>query len=271
VIRHAKRALAIVTLTTLIGCTADFTPASPAPSNVPTPLHIHSTDATAPLLTTLSRAYVEVAPNTTFNTARGDWQTLLTRVAGGQPRYFLSNHLPSAQDFWAAPLAQDGIALVVHPTNPVRDLTLQQVRRIYRGYITNWQEVGGADLNVHTLTYTERTDTRAEFERLVMGQEATTPNAVVVPSIAAMHAQVSQLSGAIGFVPLSQRSEMVASVQIDGISATTDTIAANIYSLRLTLYIIGPEEPQGAYLAFVNWVQGTNGLEALQGSYAPPP
>lgn len=269
-LKSARRTLAMIALTTLVGCNAYLTPATP-PTSVPTPLRINTTSTTTPLMDVLSQAYGEQHPGSTFDTTSANHATLLRRLSADPSMYFLSNHLPQNQPVWAAPIAQDGLAIIVHPGNTVRSLTLEQLRRIYRGYITNWQDVGGSDLNVTVFSRDAGTDIRAEFERLVMGQERTTPNAQLLPSTDAVLAQVMDNPGGIGYVPLSHIRGEVALLVIDGTEPSLSSVAQNVYPLRTVIYIVGTKEPMGTYRDFVGWVQGTAGQASFAGLFAPLP
>ncbi|MCA9912669.1 MAG: substrate-binding domain-containing protein [Anaerolineae bacterium] len=269
-LKRASRTIVIFALTTLVGCNAYLPPATP-PTSIPTPLRIHSTSAASPLLESLSLAYSEQHPGSSINNAVANHATLVQRLRGDPGLTFLSNHLPQNVPVWAAPIAQDGLAIIVHPSNPVRNLTIEELRRLYRGYTTNWQELRGADLNVMILSSDTGSDLRAEFERLVMGQERTTPNARLLPSINAVLAEVAQNPGAIGYIPLSQNHTNVATITINDVQPTLQTVTENLYPLRTVIYIIGAEEPVGGMRDFVGWAQGAAGQASFAGQFAPLP
>ena len=263
-----RRTLAIMAMTALVSCSSPKVPAS-TPTHTIT-LQIHTTTASAPLIRDLTSAYREVDPAFVFETERGDYQTLLDRLAAEAIPYFLSNHLPPESLLWAAPVAQDGIAVITHPDNPVTGLTSEQLRRIYQGQITNWDELGGPTQGITVLSREAGSGTRAAFERLVMGPRRTTPTAQLVPSSAAMLASTANLPGSIGYVSMGYTDTMNARVLlIDGNAPTPDTVAANIYPLRSTVFIVGREEPEGAYRAFIGWVQSGAGQAVVGERYAP--
>lgn len=268
---QARRTLAIVVLTTLVSCTGQFTPASPPAESVV--LRINSTAATAPLVMTISRIYSESHPDVSFETVSGNHDQMVNRLLVGDMAYFVSNHLAAENNrsFWAAPLAQDGLAIIVNPDNPVTNLTTEQIRRIYRGFITNWQDVGGSDLPITLISREEGSGTRSEFERLVMGQQRVSPNAEKLPSTIAVMARITAQSGAIGYVPLSQGNETIRILAVEGILPSLTTVGNNSYPLRSTLYIIGLTEPEGAYRTLVGWVQGVEGQAAISTNYARLP
>jgi phosphate transport system substrate-binding protein len=268
----AKRTLAILTLAVSVGCTRQLVPATPPPTEAAI-FYISSTHAAKPLLQTLMANYYDSFPEQAFETSTGNYAAMQQSLANGNTSYFLSQHLPSNNEIvvWAAPLAQDGLALIVHPSNPIQNMTTEQIRRIYRGYISNWTELDGADLSITLYSRETGSGTRLEFERMIMGRERTSPNAQILPSTQAMLEQVANDPTAIAYIPLSQSNDGVQILSINGIRPSLETIEDNIYPLRYTLFIIGLAEPEDAYRDFVGWSQGLDGQAALSGQFAPLP
>lgn len=266
---RAVRTLAIFSLAITVSCSGQITPATPSTAD-PVLLRVYSTDANAALLAQLTRTYSSTHPLVGFDTLAGNHDWLLQRVMQEEVPYFLSSYLPLQQALWAAPIAQDGLALVVNPDTGLSNLTLEDVRRIYRGHVLNWRELGGADLAVVLFSREDGSDTRLEFERLVMGRERTSPNAQILPSIDAMIDRIATVPGAIGYVPVSQLSNRVQAIMLEGVVPSVASVAANQYPLRSTIYMIGRQEPEGEMRAFVGWAQGAEGQQSL-GAFTPLP
>ncbi|MCL2299426.1 MAG: substrate-binding domain-containing protein, partial [Firmicutes bacterium] len=83
---------------------------------------------------------------------------------------------------WSVEIAKDGLAVVVHPSNPVSDLSLGQIRAVYAQSITNWGSLGGRDAKIHIITREEGSGSRSAFEDLVMGGREISPGAIVQAS-----------------------------------------------------------------------------------------
>lgn len=98
--------------------------------------------------------------------------------------------------------AVDGVAAVVHPQNPVRSLTLQQVQDIFSGKIMNWKEVGGQDGAIHLVTRDEASGTREVFWEKALNKGPIRKDADVVPSNGAMKTAVATDPAAIGYMPV---------------------------------------------------------------------
>ncbi len=263
--RGTKRVLAIAAIT-LVSCSTQVVPATTPTSNT-TALRVYATTAALPLLNDLIRQYARANPNITFDTQSGNYTVMLERLLAGETAYLLTNHLPV--DLWAAPLGQDGIAILVHPGNPIVGLTTEQLRRIYQGHIANWRSVGGDDREVVVISREDGSGTRAEFERLVMGERRTTRSAQIAPSSAAMVASVARQPGSIGYVSMGYLDDTVRAVPLDGIELTTDNVYLNEYPLRSTLYLAGLAEPQEYYREFIAWAQSLDGQAIIGLHYAP--
>ncbi|MDQ7026498.1 MAG: substrate-binding domain-containing protein [Anaerolineae bacterium] len=267
-----KRTLAILAIMTTVGCTIPIQPATP-PDEELASVQINNTQSTTLLLDTLKNTYQDIQPEIVFNGIENNHETNLALLQNGDTTFVVTNHLSYSDSvtFWAAPLAQDGLAIITHADNPVSNLRIEQLRRIYRGYITNWQDVGGADLDITLLSRESGSGTRAEFERLVMGQQRTSPNAQVVASPAATLQRLIETPGAIAYLPLSQTTTGIRILAIDDVRPSFTTIGNNSYSLRYTIYIIGLSEPEGIYRNFIGWMQGAEGQNVIRSHYAPLP
>jgi phosphate transport system substrate-binding protein len=270
--RRAKRTLAIVALS-LVSCSTPVLPAS-TPTSGPLKLRVYATTATLPLLNDLMARYSSLNPTITFEAISGNFDVVFeSLLTDSSPSYLLTNHLPDENlndtPTLAWPIGQDGIAVIVHPDNKVHDLTTDQLRSIYLGHVTNWQDVGGADLDLTILSREDGSGTRAEFERLVMGERLTTLAAQMATSSEALVTMVARDPGSIGYVSLSYLDDRVRALAVDGILPTPDSLYENHYPLRATLFIIGVQEPQEAERDFISWIQGVEGQQIVGERHAP--
>jgi phosphate transport system substrate-binding protein len=265
--RRTKRTFVVIAFT-LVSCSSQLVPAATPTSRVVT-LRLYATTATIPLVNELTTTYAQTHPNISFDIATSDYQALINRLMSERNFYFVSNHLPSASPLWGAPVGQDGIAIIAHPDNPVNGLSTQQLREIYQGRIANWREVGGADIEISVVSREDGSGTRAEFERAVMGDRRTTPNAQVASSSAAMVKSVAAQAGAIGYVSMSYVDSTVKALAIDGVSLSRESVSDNSYPLRSTLIVVGLEEPVTDYRAFIYWLQSQEGQAIIARHYAP--
>jgi phosphate transport system substrate-binding protein len=271
-----KRTLVIVACSTLVGCSNPGLPATML-DTPDQPLRLYATQATLPLVTDLTSAYSDRI--TQLEVRSGSLRTALDALRGGDVSYIVSNHLPPQENtqppLWAAPIAQDGLALIVNNANRVQNVSLDDVRDLYQGRINNWRNVGGSDLEVVLFSAENGADTRSEFEQLVMGpSRSITLAARLASSPQSALQNVAETPGGLAYVPLSALSVQdipanIRTLQIDGVSATSFNIAQNRYPLRSTIFIIGLREPEGSLRAFFGWIQSADGQAIARQHYTP--
>jgi phosphate transport system substrate-binding protein len=267
--RRAKRTLAIMALT-LASCSAQIVPAS-TPTIDAVILRLNGTSATLPLLTDLTRGYAQIAPTVSFEINVTNYAAAVDKAFSGDAIYFLTNHLPPSEEsaLWGAPVAQDGIAIITYPGSGVDNLTTEQIRAIYQGRISNWDSLGGPRMAITVISREDGSGTRAEFERLVMGERQTTQTAQIAPSSSAVIASVARQPGSIGYVSIGYLNDSVQPISINEAAPTQANVSANLYPLRTTIFFAGPGEPDGALRAFIGWVQSPDGQAIVAQHYAP--
>ena len=183
-------------------------------------------------------------------------------------------------DLWEpVEIAKDGLAVIVHPDNPVKNLslTLEQIRKIYMGEITNWKEVGGNDDKIHVITREEGSGTRAAFEDLVMvvkiGEDKQkypiTPRAIVQDSNGSVRFSVSDDKNSIGFISLGlveaeKGQKEVVALMLEGVEASVENIINGSYKLSRPFLFVTKEEPAGLTKQFIDFVLSPIGQEILK-------
>jgi phosphate transport system substrate-binding protein len=146
-------------------------------------------------------------------------------------------------------VALDGIAIVVHPTNPVKKLTMEQVRKIYKGEISNWKEVGGPDAKVVIQTRDTNSGTYETFYKLVMKKEKIAAGAEHQVSNAAVKARVEKTPAAIGYLGLGFVDRKVKALKINGVDAKESTIRSGRYPIARPLFMFTNGYPKmGSHL-----------------------
>jgi phosphate transport system substrate-binding protein len=133
-------------------------------------------------------------------------------------------------------VALDGLAVVVNAANPVAELTVQQVRDIYAGRITNWNQVGGPDLKIVCIGRDTSSGTYECFEKLVMNEEKIVPSAEVTSSNGQVRQRVQTTPAAIGYVGLGFMKELKA-IKINGVEPKPETILDGQYPVSRPLFV----------------------------------
>ena len=137
-------------------------------------------------------------------------------------------------------LAYDGIAIIVNPENPVNDLTLDQIAKLYTGEITNWKDVGGNDAEVVLIGREAASGTRDGFESITgtkdkcqYRQELTSTGDVITA--------VSQNPDAIGYASLASIKDSVKALNVDGVTPSEATVKDGSYKVQRPFVLVTVE------------------------------
>ena len=134
-------------------------------------------------------------------------------------------------------LAYDGIAIIVHPENPVEDLSLETIAKIYKGEITNWSEVGGNDAEIVLIGREAGSGTRDGFESITDTEDACKYRQELT-STGDVITTVSQNPGAIGYASVASVKESVKALTVDGVAPTEDTIKNGSYVVQRPFVLV---------------------------------
>jgi len=159
---------------------------------------------------------------------------------------------------------------VVHPDNPVAELTRAQLQAAFAGEISNWRELGGPDRPIHLFTRDEASGTRKVFWKKGLDKGEISEGANVVASNGAMKTAVAQDSDALGYVSVGHLDDALKAPRLDGVEVTQANAAAGVYPVTRKLFMNTKGEPTGLTAAFIAFVQGPRGARIVQDSgYIP--
>jgi phosphate transport system substrate-binding protein len=134
-------------------------------------------------------------------------------------------------------VALDGLPILVHPSNPVQNLTVEQVRKIYLGEITNWNEVGGPDKKIVSISRDTNSGTYETFAKLVMAKQKIHKNCEYVGSNGAIRQRVQSTPAAIGYAGLGFVDKTVKALKINGIYPAAGTVQTGEYPIARPLFM----------------------------------
>ena len=267
--QRARTTLAIFAFAAMFGCTVQSP--STTPTTVQLKLQLPATDSTFLLTRDLAQRFADQFGEPVFEVNERSYQKLMEQLAQGSISYFTSSHVPARDDIWAAPLAVDGLAIIVHPRNPLTTLGLEDLRDIFAGRMVDWGDFAGPTGQIVPLTLAAGTDTYLELQRMLTGAPGITGNARLLPGFQAMRNYVAHESGAIGYTPLSTVDDAVKVLAIEGIMPDPVTMRAQRYPLRSTIYVIGLQEPPPAYRNLIGWIQSEAGQAVVADSHTELP
>lgn len=182
----------------------------------------------------------------------------IDRVEQGEADVLVTSGDPP--DGWfATPLGALGLAVVVHPDNPVRDLSIDELRDLFSGLSDTWDDVGGREQPVQPVLPLPDEPLGEAFSSLVLGETKPWPGTLLAPTAAAMVQVLAEDPGAIGLLPLGAVPETLRTVRIEGILPGDTTVASGAYPLRVSLLATAPAEPGSPLRDFLAWIQSHSG------------
>lgn len=162
-------------------------------------------------------------------------------------------------------VANDGIAVIVNPSNSVTGLTKDQLGQIYRGEITNWKEVGGKDQQIELLSRDSSSGTYEYFKEAVVGKDKNfAAQAKLLPSTQAIVDETKSNEAAIGYVGIGYVTGDVKVIDVDGVAASVETVLDGTYPISRKLYLYSNGEPESVGKAFVDWILGEDGQKIVE-------
>jgi phosphate transport system substrate-binding protein len=214
-----------------------------------------------PLAETLSGAFTEIFPNIQVTVTGGGSSVGIKSASDGTLDIGASSReLKSSEEglgLFVSVLAYDGIAVITNAAQTVNNLSKEQIKQIFAGQITNWNEVGGADADIVVVSREEGSGTRTAFEELVMGETLITESAILQSSTGALKTAVAGNAKAIGYISMGYLDSSVNAVSIDGVAGTEENAKNGSYPIVRPLIYVTLGEPTGIIKKFIDFCLGT--------------
>lgn len=173
-------------------------------------------------------------------------------------------------------VALDGIAVIVHPSNPVSELTVDQLADLYTGKITNWSQLGGRDAEVVLLSREVNSGTHVYFKEHVLrhgrteSKEEFTPEALLLPSSQAIADEAAQNPDAIGYYGMGYVSPEVKALKVaaapgsPAVAPTLESVQSNAYPIARPLIMYTKGEPRDLAKDFLDFVHSPEGQDVVK-------
>jgi phosphate transport system substrate-binding protein len=232
-----------------------------------------------------AEAYQKVNPEVSISVSGGGTGTGIAALINGTTdianasRKIKDEERESAQQNGIEPyeieIARDAIGVIVHPDNPVQQLTLQQISDIYSGKITNWAEIGGEDRPIVLLSRESNSGTHVYFleEVVRLGEKENrtlfSPDTLLLPSSEGIIAEVRQNPNALGYDGLGYITPEVKTLAIapeaggEYVKPSIETVNNGKYPIARPLFMYTPGEPQGDVKIYLDWILGPEGQQIV--------
>ena len=233
-------------------------------------LSIAGSTTVQPIAFNAAEEFMKKNPDVIVSVQGGGSGTGIKMVAEGTADIGMSSRELKEKEINAYPdlktytIAHDGIAVIVHPENPLSDLTKEEIKGIFSGKIKNFKEVGGEDREIVVVIREEGSGTRATFEKLIMNNADTTGNALQKPSNGAVKATIASNENSIGYLGIGYVDDKVKSIAIDGIKPSKETISSGKYPVSRRLYMITNGEATGLSRKFIDFILSDEGQRIVE-------
>jgi phosphate transport system substrate-binding protein len=171
-------------------------------------------------------------------------------------------------------VALDGLAVVVHPDNPIRQLTIRQLADLFAGRVTNWKDLGGKDADVVLLSREVNSGTHVYFKEHVLdaggSQDEFAPSALLLPSSQAIADEVTANPSAIGYYgmgylnPKNVAVAVAKSAEANYVMPSEETVRSGDYPISRPLFLYTRMAPAGLVKAFLEFTQSPDGQKVVR-------
>jgi phosphate transport system substrate-binding protein len=242
-----------------------------------------------------AEAYREIRPDVSIAVTGGGSGTGIASLINGTvdlanaSRAMKENEIEEAQANGIEPLehtvAIDALAIILHPDNPVSELTIEQLADIYTGRITNWADVGGNDAKIVLLSRETNSGTHVYFLEEVVrrgdssNKDIFAPQTLLMPSSVGITSEIRRNPNAIGYDglgyvdPAHEKIVAIADTAAGPfVMPSMETAASGTYTLARDLYMYTAGEPTGEVGEFLAWILGPQGQSIVtQLGFVPLP
>lgn len=174
-------------------------------------------------------------------------------------------------------VAYDGIAVIVHPSNPIEAISLEELSKVFSGQVGDWDGLGVGGLRpIQVVSRDSASGTYEAFKELVItmgGKEQSrdyAASALKQTSNQGILALVAQTKSAIGYVGLGYLGESVKTVPVvpagggPAVAPTVESVTAGTYPISRALYCYTNGEPTGELKGYVDWIKGPEGQRIVE-------
>ncbi|KAF1305494.1 phosphate ABC transporter substrate-binding protein PstS [Enterococcus saccharolyticus] len=226
--------------------------------------------ALQPLVETVAESYQSENPGKFVNVQGGGSGTGLSQVQSGAVDIGNSDLFAEEKDGIDASALVDhrvaavGITPIVNKKVGVDNVSLEQLKQIFTGKITNWKEIGGADQNIVLLNRATGSGTRGTFEKWVLDGEVS-KRAQEQDSSGMVRQIVSDTPGAISYVAFSYVTDEVNTLSIDGVEPTDENVTTNDWIIWSYEHMYTKGEPTSLTKEFLDYVLSETVQETIVG------
>jgi phosphate transport system substrate-binding protein len=242
---------------------------------------IKGSDTMVHLMSTLAEAYMKKSPEAKVSVTGGGSGTGIAALINGttdicaSSRDMQQKEKDQAKEKNVNPvektIAFDGIAIVVHPDNQLKDISLEQLKKVYTGAYTNWKELGGPDQPITVLSRESSSGTYVFFQEHVLNKENYSPSVKLMPASSSIVQTITADKWSIGYVGLGYTKD--AKVKVVGVKKDAaapvvmpshETVLDKSYPIARALYLYFKGEPADMNKMFLDFAMSPEGQKIVE-------
>lgn len=248
---------------------------------------IKGSDTMVHLVTSWAEAYMQATPGAEVSVTGGGTGTGIAALINGTTDVAMASRDMKEDEQRLASgkgatlerivVGQDGIALVVHPDNPVSELSTDQLRQIFNGTLKRWSQVGGPDQPIQVLSRESSSGTYGFFKEHVLENDDFGPEVLLMPSTSAIVQSATQDPWSIGYVGLGYTKEaklkvlkVKAGPDAPAVLPSVETVKDGSYAIARPLLLYGPASRDGVAKGFIDFALSEAGQKIVaENGYIP--
>lgn len=243
---NKKRLVAILTGTllvgSLVGCSAGGASNSGSGSSDSSKITISGSTSVGPTMEILAEDYQKANEGTTIEVQQVGSSAGITNTIDGTSQIGMSSRDLKGEEkdsVQGTTIAYDGVALLVNPSNLVKNITLEQIKKVYTGEITNWKELGGEDGPIVVVSREEGSGTRDSFQEIVgYKSEELVKNASISDGSGSVKTTVAGNKNAIGFASFEYIDDTVSALSVNDVEPTAENVKAGDYKISRPFLLV---------------------------------
>lgn len=227
-------------------------------------INIIGSTSIQPVCEDLVEEYKKSHPDATINVQGGGSNMAIKCInADVADIGMCSKELDGDYNFTQYELGREGIIVAVNPSNNISDLSGEEIKGIFGGNITNWNQVGGENKKINVFVREESSGTLDAFKRCIMNRTPILSEAIVLNSQGSIKQAIQQDTSSIGIVSFSYLDADIKALAINGVYPSENSIANNSYLLQRPFLLLINDNQSKEMKDFIDWLNTSEADEIL--------
>lgn len=226
-------------------------------------IEIKGSTTVLPIAQKVAEAYMKDNPGTTITISGGGSGNGIKAIIDGttdiadSSRFIKGKEVKLALERGVYPVpfavAYDCIVPVVHPSNSIANINMDQLKAIYKGEIKNWKDIGGPDLKIVVVSRDTSSGTYEVWAKEVMKKERVFPGALLQASNGSVSQAVAKNKHAVGYIGLGYLNKDVKAITVNGVTGSAESTLDGTFPISRPLYMFTPGWPEKEVSKFINY------------------